>query len=185
MPNKESQNYTVGFLKANLWALVAAGPFCVLFILGYGVIYGWSTLLIEIPIGIVMSGLLLVVFVAGVVIHEAIHAISWAWLDNISRKQIHFGFQWSTLTPYVHCSVPVTASSYRWGTVLPGIILGVLPCLAALIFQNIWMFYFGLLFTLAAGGDFLILWLIRNVESKALVQDHPEMIGCRVINPNE
>jgi ABC-type tungstate transport system substrate-binding protein len=85
----------------------------------------------------------------------------------------------------VHCAVPVTIGNYRWGTALPGIILGIIPFALALILQNGWLLGFGLLFTLAAGGDFLILWLLRNVESEALVQDHPELIGCRVINCNK
>ena len=40
---------------------------------------------------------------------------------------------------------------------------------------------FGLLFTLASGGDLLILWLIRKVKPGEFVQDHPTRAGCYVI----
>jgi hypothetical protein len=185
MRNKKVENYTVGFVEANLKALLAAGPFCVVFILSYAFLYGWSALSVGSDVLIESGWIWLLVFTGGILMHELLHAVSWAWLDDIPCKNIHFGFMWTTITPYVHCSVPVTARSYRWGTAMPGIVLGIFPCLLALIFQSVWMFYFGLVFTLAAGGDFLILWLLRNVEAKTLVRDHPDRIGCQVVNYNE
>ncbi|HET6528317.1 MAG TPA: hypothetical protein VFG39_06165, partial [Balneolaceae bacterium] len=53
--------------------------------------------------------------------------------------------------------------------------------LASLILQNGWLLGFGLLFTLAAGGDILILWLLRKVDDGLLVQDHPDLVGCVVL----
>jgi hypothetical protein len=38
-----------------------------------------------------------------------------------------------------------------------------------------------LLFVLAAGGDFVVLWLIRRLPRDRLVQDHPTRAGCRVL----
>jgi hypothetical protein len=35
-------------------------------------------------------------------------------------------------------------------------------------------------FTMAAGGDFLIINLIRKEKSSALVQDHPTEAGCYI-----
>jgi hypothetical protein len=39
---------------------------------------------------------------------------------------------------------------------------------------------FGLLFTFAAGGDALVLWLLRGVAPHRLVEDHPTRAGCFV-----
>lgn len=33
----------------------------------------------------------------------------------------------------------------------------------------------------SAGGDWLILWLIRNVKAGSLVEDHPSKAGCYVL----
>lgn len=40
---------------------------------------------------------------------------------------------------------------------------------------------FRLLFMLAAGGDVLIIWLIRNVEAGKLVKDNATRAGCYII----
>jgi hypothetical protein len=46
-----------------------------------------------------------------------------------------------------------------------------------------WLFFAGLLFSIAAAGDFMILWVLRNVPSHLLVQDHPSRAGCLVYEP--
>ncbi|MGB8982049.1 MAG: DUF3267 domain-containing protein, partial [Anaerolineales bacterium] len=63
------------------------------------------------------------------------------------------------------------------------LILGILPYLVSLFTGNGCLFWFGLLNTAAAGGDFLILWLIRKVKSGRLVEDHPTHAGCYVLEP--
>jgi len=34
------------------------------------------------------------------------------------------------------------------------------------------------LFTIAAGGDFIVLWILRKTDSNNLVEDHPTRAGC-------
>lgn len=184
MRSSESTNYTTGFVEANLGALVASAPLCMVLVWGYFLLNGWDSLLLG-PLTITDLVVIIIAFVVGIIAHEAIHAISWSWMDDIDWKHIHFGFKWSTITPYVHCSVPVSVRNYRWGTVMPGLVLGLLPAVAGMIIANALIFYFGLIFTLAAGGDLLILWLLRNVNSNAVVQDHPELIGCQIIHPEK
>jgi hypothetical protein len=70
---------------------------------------------------------------------------------------------------------------YRWGAVMPGIITGFLPALVGLLTGSPAVFLIGLFFVFAAGGDLLILWLIRKVEKSALVEDHPTRAGCYVL----
>lgn len=181
----KKQDYTLGFGKANLGALFASGPFCIGFALVYGFVYGWPALLADTVEMLSRPLLLAALFLFGIVIHEGIHAVSWSWLDKIPWSKIHFGVKWSMLTPYVHCEVPITARNYRWGTVLPGIILGFIPCVLGIVFKSGWLFGFGQLFTLAAGGDFLMIWLLRTVDGRAMVQDHPDLIGCRIVQNSE
>ena len=50
---------------------------------------------------------------------------------------------------------------------------------------NPFIFIFGLAFILAAGGDILILWLLRKVKAGSLVEDHPKRAGCYVIDKKE
>lgn len=125
--------------------------------------------------------LFLLVIIIGVVIHEAIHGIAWAAFGRKPWSAISFGFQWRTLTPYCHVKEPIEINAYRIGAFLPGLIVGVLPYLYSLVTGDTNWFWFGLVHTSAAGGDWLVLWLIRGVKSGALVEDHPTQAGCYVL----
>jgi hypothetical protein len=120
------------------------------------------------------------IFGVGIVLHELIHGLSWMFGGRLSFKQMKFGFQIKTLTPYAHCTIPIQKSAYVFGTLMPALILGIFPFLLSLINSNGWIFLFGILFTFAAVGDFLIVYLIRSVSWTALVEDHPENAGCFV-----
>jgi hypothetical protein len=181
--SSQPKDRTLTFAQANGYALILMVPLAALYLLPYGLWHGWPALKTDVPVFFSNIPIFLVSLVVGTVIHELIHAICWFWLDGISWQKIHFGFKWSTITPYVHCPVPVEVSNYRWGVAMPGVVLGVLPYLIALVFQNGWLLGFGLLFTLAAGGDILILVLLRDVEDGLLVQDHPELVGCKIVDP--
>src|SRR5690606_1558426 len=122
------------------------------------------------------------VLVAGVLAHEALHALAWHGAARPPRGSVRLGVQWKTLTPYAHCTVPMTAKAYRIGAVTPGIVLGLAPALVGLAAGwGGWML-FGLLFTLAAGGDAVVVWLLRGVEAHRLVADHPSRAGCLVLD---
>lgn len=179
----KAKKYTLSFAQANGYALGLIIPIFVVYFGSYGLIHGWETAGVDLAIFFSNFLIFLAALIIGTVAHEFIHAVCWWWLDEIAWSKIHFGFKWKTVTPYVHCPEPIEVNNYRWGVVMPGIILGFFPFLAALLLQNGWLFGFGLFFTLAAGGDFLILWLLRKVDDGSLVQDHPDLIGCKVLEP--
>lgn len=124
-------------------------------------------------------------FVIGVVVHELIHGVAWAYFGGKPWHAIHLGFQRKTLTPYAHCREPMDIRAYRLGGVMPGIVLGVVPAVVGILNGNGWLHWFGLLFTVAAGGDFLVLWLLRGVKPGRLVEDHPTRAGCYVLEGDE
>jgi len=124
--------------------------------------------------------LIIAVFIAGAVIHELIHGIFWIKWGEKTWNKLKFGFNIKTLTPYIHCSEPINAGAYKIGTAAPGIILGAIPSLISIVIGNVWIFWFGMLFSISAGGDFIILWILRKVNSSALVEDHPSRAGCFV-----
>lgn len=117
----------------------------------------------------------------GIVFHELIHGITWIVLGRCSPADVKLGFQWQTLTPYAHLQVPITARAYRWGALMPALSLGLLPYLIGLATGRAWFAVFGLLFVLAAGGDILILVMLRHVAREAMVRDHPTRAGCYVL----
>jgi putative zincin peptidase len=125
--------------------------------------------------------LLIIVLLLGVIVHELIHGISWVIFGRKPFSAIKFGFQWKTFTPYAHLKEPVEVNAYRIGGFMPGFILGIVPYVFSLLFGDGNLFWFSLIHTAAAGGDWLILWLIRNVKHGTLVEDHPTNAGCYVL----
>lgn len=125
--------------------------------------------------------LLFLVIVLGVVIHEIIHGIAWAIAGRKPWTSIKFGFQTKTLTPYCHITEPLEVNAYRIGAAMPGLVVGILPYVYSLMNGDINWFWFSLVHTSAAGGDWLVLWLIRNVKAGSLVEDHPSRAGCYVL----
>ncbi len=125
------------------------------------------------------------VLIVGFFLHEVIHLIGYHFLGRIEFKNIRIGFQIKSLTPYAHCSLPMSSSAYRWSALLPGIVLGIFPGILFLATGNPSAFILAVIFTIAAGGDFLLIWLLRKIPASALVQDHPEKAGCLILDNNE
>lgn len=115
--------------------------------------------------------------IVGIIIHEFIHGFTWSRMAKISLKKIKFGFQLKTLTPYAHSTVPMNAKAYRFGAVMPLLILGILPYVVALITKQPMLLGFGVFFSFVATGDILILWIIRKLPPHQLIQDHPTKAG--------
>jgi hypothetical protein len=65
---------------------------------------------------------------------------------------------------------------------MPGLLLGLLPAAVGIISGHALTFYFGLMLTAAAGGDLLVLWLLRGTSPHSLVLDHPTKPGCLVLD---
>jgi hypothetical protein len=155
-----------------LGALAIAGvPFILL--------HGWSALA-QSARQFLHPVVALPVLVAGIVLHELIHGAAWAFYGKKPLTVIRFGINWRALAPYAHCPEPLDAGAYRLGAAAPGILLGALPAAIATWIGASWLIIAGLLFSVAAAGDILVLWIIRHVPSNLLVQDHPTRAGCIV-----
>lgn len=123
----------------------------------------------------------LFILIGGILLHEGLHALGWKVFGRLPWAHLHFGVK--MLTPYTHCSAPLPLAAYRWGTALPGLLLGVLPLLAGLLLGEGRLLLWGTVFTAAAAGDGMVLWLVRAAPPHALVLDHPSAVGCQLILP--
>jgi hypothetical protein len=117
------------------------------------------------------------VMIIGIVAHELIHGITWALFAKKGFKSIQFGMLWKEITPYCHCSEPLKVKHYVAGTLMPALLLGIVPTLAAYVTGNVWLMLFGMFFMAAAAGDFLIVKTLRTENPSTLIQDHPTAIG--------
>lgn len=172
--------------QANLRALVFLVP--LIFILGIPYYFLWPEQFTKAELtryvhikeawSLLDWALILLVIITGIVVHELLHGIGWSFYTKKGWKSIKFGIMWSFLTPYCHCTERLIMRHYRTGSILPALVLGIIPSLIAMLTGNLILMTFGFFFTFAAGGDFLILWLIMKEPSSALVLDHPDKIGC-------
>jgi hypothetical protein len=173
MENK--RDLSISMARANIIVVFTSIPVAFLQFLIFVLLHGMDGL------GITRGSILLIAVMLGVVVHELIHAMSWMIFGHKPFSAVKFGFQWKTITPYAHLKGPVEVNAYRIGGFMPGFILGILPYILSLVLGDGNLFWFSLVHTATAGGDWLILWLIRNVKAGTLVEDHPTHAGCFVI----
>lgn len=173
----DKKDYSLSMLKVQ-YASLPFGIFAILEVLLFG--YVWEYSRISMATNILWPWYFIPIFIVGVVLHELIHGIAWKLSANIPFSQVKFGFQLKTVTPYAHCKIPIPKRAYVIGTLMPAIVLGFIPFLVSLTNGNGWLLIIGVIFTFAAIGDFLIVYLIRTVSWNALVEDHPTNAGCFV-----
>ncbi|MBN1157991.1 MAG: DUF3267 domain-containing protein [Bacteroidales bacterium] len=119
--------------------------------------------------------------VAGIVLHELLHGLGWVFFARKRFRSLSFGFMMPELAPYAHCREPLPVYGYRIGILLPGILLGFLPAVYGIASGSFGWLCYGMLFTWAASGDFIMFWYIRDLSPKTMIRDHPEKLGCIVL----
>ncbi|MBN2349445.1 MAG: DUF3267 domain-containing protein [Bacteroidales bacterium] len=120
----------------------------------------------------------LLFLIIGIIAHELLHAIGWMIMTGKGFRNISFGIIWELMAPYAHIKIPISILAYRIGIILPLILVGIFPGVYGLVTGNVEWVFFGFIFTVAAAGDIIMLWLIRKIPSRRLVKDHPEKLGC-------
>lgn len=179
------KDMSVSMSQGNRYVLISALPFVVVLFAIYIYRWGWQHFLVGISDLSRHPILCLMGYFAGLIVHELIHGLTWRFLGNKPSSAIKYGVNWKALMLYAHCKEPMDVGAYKLGVAMPGVLLGLLPAFLGILTSNSLFLTFGLFFTLVAGGDILILWLLRKVEAGMLVEDHPTRIGCYVINPND
>ena len=184
LENYKKEKLTIDLVWANVFGVLILIPIGLLF--GLPFYFIWKPQL-DIkqyldstgPLGAGLGFLLIFgILILGIVLHELIHGIIWAKFAKEGFKSIKFGVLWEMLTPYCHCKEALNVRQYIIGAIAPAIILGIIPAIIAIMTGNLGLLIFGMLFTMAAGGDFLIINLIRKESSSDLVQEHPSEAGC-------
>ncbi|CEK40096.1 DUF3267 domain-containing protein [Paraclostridium sordellii] len=166
----------ISILKANILAFLTAGPFALLIIFLYLVI--WKTLSFEIK-SIFQSILLPVVFIGLILVHEFIHGFVWKFFCNNKWESIKIGVIWDKLTPYCYCKEPLSSKQYMIGLLSPFFTLGICMGFVAIILKNPLILFIAVLNILASGGDTTIaLKMFKYIENKdVLILDHPTEVG--------
>jgi hypothetical protein len=186
-PDGIHRDLSIPLGKANLYGLALMIPAGLLLTLPYVARWGWAAFGNAWNTTLTVEHLpwLLGVLAAGAALHELLHGLTWAYFGQKPRSAIRYGFHLKTVSPYAHCIEPMSARAYRLGAAMPGLLLGVLPWLAGVLTGNGPVLIFGLIFTLVAAGDAMVLWQIRGVAPGSQVLDHPTQAGCYVFDREE
>jgi len=174
----ERNDRSISLARANLIVILASFPLGIGLYLLYFTLQKGSSQAAEVDAR--RLALFLALLIAGITFHEVLHALGWIIAGQLPASRVGFGFKFHTLSPYAHLRGPVPARIYRTGVVLPLLTLGLVPYVLGILLANQLVMIYGLFFVLAAGGDILVLWLLRSVPGEALVQDHPTRAGCLV-----
>ncbi len=168
---------TVSADKANiigpLYGFLTALPFIVLYFFINPQPLFWGKL------GFLRTTLLVIFYFILVILHELIHGLTWSRFTKNGFRSISFGVIWRSLNPYCTCSEPLSKAHYMIGSLMPWFVLGILPCIAALIIPSGFLLFIGVIMVLSAGGDLLIaqMMLARKSDGELLFLDHPTNIG--------
>lgn len=163
-------------LRANLLALLILVPVTLCQFGLYFSLHGTQNLEFSLTLGNLVWLAVLLSLSSG--IHELLHGLTWMIVGKKPFSALKFAVHWKTLTPYAHLKEPLEVNAYRLGGFMPGFLLGLVPFWLSLMVGNGALFWFGLLQTSAASGDWVSLWVIRRVPGGTRVADHPTRIGC-------
>jgi len=184
MPDTElkiKKDLSVSMARANLYSVFFAIPAAAILVAVYLIFWDTAGLIHARFLIYKYFYLSIVILIFSILLHELIHGLTWIWFGKKAVHTIYYGFNLKALSPYAHCREPLNIQAYRWGAAVPGLILGIVPALLGIITGNGIIMLFGLLFTVAAGGDAIILWSLRKENARELVLDHPTRAGCIII----
>ncbi|SHE83098.1 Putative zincin peptidase [Mariniphaga anaerophila] len=172
--SKKTEDYTMGMGKVNLIAVLLAFPITAVILYPFVLVWGYETFKAGKE---AFDDYFLLVLIAGILVHELLHGLTWGYFANNGFKSIRFGVKWKFLTPYCHCKEPLKVKHYKIGAAMPLIIMGIIPSIIGFVIGHGGVLAFGIFFTWAAGGDIIALFMLWKLDNNIYVSDHPDKMG--------
>jgi len=170
--SEHKTEFTLSTWKVNLYSLFMIIPITAIILLPFILIWDYASF---------ESGrkefmkLFIYILIFGIILHELLHGITWAFFTKKGFKSIKFGI--NGITPYCHCKEPLKVIHYRLGGAMPFIMMGIIPSLAGIILGNGLYLSFGIFFSWAASGDIISLIMLQKFNKNTMVYDHPDKMG--------
>lgn len=182
----EKEKRTISYAKVNLYALLLGIPISLFYGIPYYLIWGVSPDSFVLNRGIDKESDLFAAFplflvlVLGMFAIVLLHALFAAMFSKRGIKSIKFGMKWKWLTPYCYCEELLTVRQYEIISIMPTILLGIIPGILSIIIGSLDLFVCGIAFTIGASGGFMILYMLRKEKADEYVQDLSSEPGCYV-----
>lgn len=180
MEHTYKEKKIIDIKKANLYGVLLIIPIVLIYGIPFYLIWGKIGLPKPLIFNLYSLDLLLLLII-GIIIHELIHGITWSFFIKNGFRSIKFGIMWKKMmTPYCHSKELMKVKHYILGAIMPAIIIGFLPAIYAIISGSLYILFISFIFTLAAIGDFMVIYLLKDEDPDSLVEDHPSEAGCYV-----
>lgn len=153
-------------------------PFLILF---FALGHKWDTDIIGVFVSIL-------IFCVLIVVHEALHGVTWMIFAKNKWRSISFGIITESFTPYCNCNEPMKKYQIILGALMPTLILGVGFGIAAIISGSALLLLTAFLNFMGCGGDLLVTLKLLSYRSDAqslLFIDHPYEIGTAVFEKRQ
>lgn len=181
----KGRKVAIDIVKANIFACVLLVVSAIFFLVPFFWIWKDRKTISELLGGFGDWSIAILLVLAGIVVHELIHGLTWSFFAKSGWKSISFGVMWKLLTPYCHCDEPMHIPGYMAGAMMPCIILGIIPAVLALFVGSLPLLIWGVFFISAAAGDIWMTWLLLKENPESLVLDHPSEAGFYIIDEKE
>ena len=178
------QDIVISVLTANFVGILLTLPFAGAIVGGYilrnGKLYDPEILDTQPVLYFAALAGIIVVSLVLTFLHEKIHGWFWTIGAENGAKDIEFGFQKETLTPYCTCASPLSKSIYILGSMMPMTILGIVLGIVSIFVGFFPLLVVAVIQVIGGAGDILIsaMLLFRKTKDKDIVLlDHPTKIG--------
>lgn len=168
------RDLTIDMGKANRFAMILM---IVLLAVGFGAYYLVHR---RLEFSSTNPLILLAVMVVLIVVHELIHGVCWSLFTPHHFRDIEFGIMKPSMTPYCACLVPLKKGQHIFGTVMPLVVLGIIPMIVGIAAGNPGVLFIGIVMSASAAGDILIienLLAYRSSAREVVYMDHPTDAG--------
>lgn len=177
------RDFTVGVFLINILSIFLTIPFVLAMLVLYFISNYDKTQSYSLSYGIMF-----IILIFLIVLHEAIHGLTFGVFTKNHLKDISFGVVWKALTPYCTCAEPLKRWQYILGAAMPTLILGFVMGFTAIAFNQLCLFLLSEIMIFAGGGDFFIIikmLLYRPRGKNVLYYDHPYECGFVVFEKSD
>lgn len=113
----------------------------------------------------------LIMFLFGLFIHELIHAIFFIIFNKEGLESVRFGISKDgCIAPYCELNEDLLAWKFRICTIVPTLVLGVIPVVMSFVEYNFLYLLGGSLFIIAGSADIYLLWITRKITNRSIIK---------------
>jgi hypothetical protein len=180
--NYEQDKIIINMTKATIFSLIVLIGSVVIFGIPYYFIWAFSSeiKLFPILVGQINRIVFLFILASGLFIHELIHGLFFGLFAKDGFKAIKIMWLKKSFTLGCYCGNELKIKHFIVGTIMPLIILGIIPTIVAIIIGNTPLLVFGLLYISASGGDIIIVKNLIHENKNDWILSRENEVGFNI-----